>query len=120
MSHPIVHFEIGGPDRVALQGFYADLFGWEIKDMPEANYGMVSTGVQGGIEGGISGTTPEGPSHWVTLYIQVEDLQAHLDRVETLGGRTLVPPTPIPGEGAFAWFSDPQGNTIGLFSRNGA
>jgi len=55
MEQPVVHFEIGGPDRVALQQFYGRLFGWEVDDMPAANYGMVKTGGEGGIGGGISG-----------------------------------------------------------------
>jgi len=31
-----------------------------------------------------------------------------------LGGKMVVPPVAIPG-GIFAWFADPEGNTIGLF-----
>lgn len=31
-----------------------------------------------------------------------------------LGGKTLVPPVDIPA-GTFAWFADPEGNTVGLW-----
>jgi hypothetical protein len=31
-----------------------------------------------------------------------------------IGGKTVVPPVPIPS-GTFAWFSDPEGNVVGLW-----
>jgi predicted enzyme related to lactoylglutathione lyase len=46
--------------------------------------------------------------------VQVDDVQAFLDKANSLGGRTLVPPVNIT-TGTFAWFSDPEGNRIGLF-----
>ena len=36
------------------------------------------------------------------------------DKAGKLGGKTLVPPVEIP-TGTFAWFADPDGNTIGLW-----
>jgi hypothetical protein len=41
-------------------------------------------------------------------------VQAYLDKAATLGRKTLVPPVEIP-TGTFAWFADPDGNTIGLW-----
>ena len=41
--------------------------------------------------------------------------KASLDNAVALGGKALVPPTPIPGIGHFAMFSDPAGNNIGMF-----
>jgi len=50
----------------------------------------------------------------LSVYVQVDDLQAYLDKAETLGGKTLVPPTEIPNTVTFAMFQDPEGNMIGL------
>ena len=47
------------------------------------------------------------------FYVDVEDVQAALDKAVELGGKMLVPPIRIP-TGTFAWFADPDGNTIGL------
>lgn len=47
------------------------------------------------------------------FYVDVEDVQAALDKAAELGGKTLVGPITIP-TGTFAWFADPDGNTIGL------
>ena len=50
------------------------------------------------------------------IYVQVDDLQASLEKAESHGGQTLVPPRPIPsGMGSFALFLDPNGNCIGLY-----
>src|SRR5437763_696985 len=111
MPHPVVHWEIAGKDGAKLQQFYASLFDWNIHVDPQLNYGMAQTG---GIDGGIF-TAPENAPPYVTLYVQVDDLQGYLEKAESLGGKTVVPPMPIPGHGSFAMFSDPDGNTIGLF-----
>ena len=42
MEHPVVHFEVLGPEGAALQKYYADLFGWQIDSNNPANYGMVT------------------------------------------------------------------------------
>lgn len=114
MGNPVVHWEIAGKDGKKIQDFYGKLFDWEIKvDTSLGNYGMVDTGGQG-INGGLM-ASPEGVPPYVTIYVQVDDLQAYLDKAEKLGGKTLVPPTPIPNVGDFAMFSDPEGNCIGIF-----
>jgi hypothetical protein len=109
-GQPVVHFEIGGRDSAKTQAFYGKLFDWEITQAgPAAN---INTGGAGGINGHITALGHE-PYHYVTVYVQVDDAQAYLDKAKTLGGKTLVPPVPIP-TGKFAWLADPDGNTIGL------
>ena len=61
-------------------------------------------------------TTEDMPPNHVTIYIQVDDLQAYLDKAEGLGGMTVVPPMLIRDDvGSIAMFSDPSGNCIGLY-----
>ena len=114
MPNPVVHFEIMAKgDRKRTEEFYTQLFGWHIEDMGELNYGMVDTHTEGvGIGGGIAG---EGPYPLnVTIYVGVDDLQAALDKAESLGGKTVAPPMEIPGVVSLAFFSDPEGNIIGM------
>ncbi|HQL25243.1 MAG TPA: VOC family protein, partial [candidate division Zixibacteria bacterium] len=66
------------------------------------------------IGGGISPVAPGGRPG-VTVYVMVDDLQTYLERAQQLGGKTVTPPSPIPGIGEFAMFADPDGNVIGLF-----
>lgn len=112
MSHPVVHFEIGCRDSKKTQRFFSDLFGWKIEEAGPA--AMISTGSDEGIGGHITALGHE-PHRYVTVYAQVDDVSAHLAKAEKLGGETLVPATEIPGMGQFAWFADPDGNTIGLW-----
>jgi len=118
MAHPVVHWEIAGKDGKKLQNFYAKLFGWKVDANNPMNYGMVETGGQGGINGGIYQVEDNKPSY-LTFYVNVDNLQAYLDKAVSLGGKTVVPPTPIPDMGSFAMFTDPEGHLIGLFKEKG-
>ena len=118
MGNPVVHFEIGGPDGPALRQFYGDLFGWEVEVTGEdmGFYGLVRAN-EGGIGGGIVQTEEGMPPSYVTVYIQVDDLQAALDKISDVGGTSLMPPMEIaPGMGSIAMFTDPAGNFLGLYS----
>lgn len=106
MGQPVVHFEIAGKDGKKLEDFYARMFDWKIDANNPMNYGAVETGGEGGIEGGIftaQGDTPP----CLTIYVQVPDLHAYLDKAESLGGKTVVPPTPYPQRRRFCPFPRP-------------
>lgn len=111
MGQPVVHFEIGCRDGARTTDFYTKLFNWNITQQGPA--AMISTGQNGGIQGHIT-TLGHEPHHYVTVYVQVDDVQTYLDKATKLGGKLVVPPIEIP-TGTFAWFSDPDGNTIGLW-----
>ena len=118
MGNPVVHFEIAGPDGPALVQFYRDLFGWDVQVQgPEmGNYGVVMW-TEGGIGGGIMESVEDMPSHYVTVYIQVDDLQATLDKISDIGGVATMPPMEIaPEVGSVAMFTDPADNFMGLYS----
>ncbi len=112
MSHPVVHWEITGKNGAQLQEFYARLFDWQINADNPYQYGRVDTQSDQGINGGIA--TANESTNRVTIYVQVADLQATLDKAESLGGKTLMPPMEIPGAVTMALFSDPDGNVTGL------
>lgn len=112
MGLPVVHFEIHGEDSNAIAAFYSSVFEWTINANNPLNYGLVDTDAEGkGIGGGIchSNMAPA-----VLIYIQVDDPQLYLDKVEAAGGQTVVPVTEIPGAVTMAIFEDPAGNRIGL------
>lgn len=118
MANHVTHFEIlvaSSPD--AAFKFYADVFGWTIDADNPMHYGLVDTG--GGIGGGI-GQSMDGKLH-VTFYVEVDDPQAMLDKIGTLGGKTIMPPMDVPGgQVRIALFEDPAGNHIGLVKQLGA
>lgn len=115
ISNPVVHWEILGQDAKGLQDFYAQLFDWQVSADNPWNYGLVDTRAGAGITGGIGGTV-EGTTDQacVRIFVQVDDLQGYLTRAESLGGKTIMPPTEIPGAVTMALFADPGGNVTGL------
>jgi hypothetical protein len=110
MGRPVVHFEIGCRDRARTGDFYSKLFGWQITDAGPAS--NIQTGSPQGIPGHITSLGHE-PEHYTMFYVDVEDVQVALDKAAELGGKSVVGPITIPA-GTFAWFSDPDGNMIGL------
>lgn len=113
MAHAVVHWEIGGHDLAALRNFYGELFAWKLDEF-DADYTLVPA-ADGGIGGGLMRLAEDVPAY-VTVYVEVDDLDATLARAGDLGATTVVPPTPIPGVGAFALFRDPEGNVVGILA----
>jgi uncharacterized protein len=111
MANPVVHFEIGSRDSGKAAEFYTSMFGWSAQAMGPAT--MIQTGSQEGIQGHISALGHE-PFHYTIFYVQVESIEDSLAKAESLGGKTVVPKVDIP-MGSFAWFADPDGNTVGLW-----
>lgn len=109
MPNPVIHFEIKGADKGRLQDFYRTAFGWNVDASNPMGYGMVEAqdgrGIGGGVDGDASG---------VTVYIEVDDPKAYLEKVQSLGGTVVMDVTEIPGMVTMAQFSDPAGNVIGL------
>jgi predicted enzyme related to lactoylglutathione lyase len=116
MGQPVIHFEIGYRNNAATQAFYAKLFDWKMEAYGKV--AMVATGSTAGIQGHIN-TLGHEPHNYVTVYVEVDDIQSYLDKAGQLGGKTLVPPTVVPGMGSFAWFADLDGNIIGLWKPMG-
>jgi uncharacterized protein len=115
MPRPI-HFEIpaDNPDRAAA--FYKDVFGWTFDKWEggEIPYWLVTTGDNGepGINGGLLPRQHPGASTVNT--IGVASLDESVRRIESKGGKTVVPKMPIPGMGWLAYCVDTEGNTFGI------
>ena len=116
MGQPVVHFEIGCRDSARTQAFYSRLFDWKIEQQGPVPVAVITTGGSGGVNGIGGHITSLGhePHNYITVYVQVDDLQAYLAKAQSLGGKTLVPPVELP-DGAFAWLADPDGNIVGLW-----
>jgi uncharacterized protein len=118
----VVHFEIPADDVTRAKEFYRSVFDWQLQDMPEMDYTIVRTTevdenqmptTAGAINGGLMRRSQDTPSPVLT--IDVESVDQALKQVEAAGGRVVRPRTEIPGMGAFAYFTDPEGNTLGLW-----
>jgi uncharacterized protein len=118
MGQPVVHFEIIGKDADKLQGYYSELFGWEIESNNPMKYGVVqregNVSAEGiGIGGGV-GTGPEGYPGHVTFYIEVPDVEAALAKAESLGGTRVMGPDKVMEQVEIGLFNDPEGHLVGV------
>jgi len=122
----VVHFEIPVDDSERAQQFYRSVFGWGLSAVPGIDYTMVSTvptdaqGMPtepGGINGGMF--TREEPLRSPVITIDVDDIDAALDRIGSLGGTTVVPKQPVMDMGFTAYFTDSEGNLMGLWQNAG-
>jgi uncharacterized protein len=121
----VVHFEIPVDDEGRAKEFYASAFDWELNDndMGGGNIYTTATTVpiddqmrpkeSGAINGGIMKRSANTRSPVIT--IGVDSIDEALKKVEASGGSTITPRTPIPDMGAFAYFKDSEGNTMGLW-----
>lgn len=123
MGQPVVHFEVIGKDPAGLRSYYGELFGWEFdtsgqvaKEVSEpANYGFTdgNTTADGlGIPGGVGGGAAY-DGH-VIFYVGVPDVEAALQRAESLGGTRRMGPAKAPTGLVVGHFTDPEGHLIGV------
>lgn len=124
MGNRVVHFEVIGKDPEKLRRYFGELFEWKFDTSgPVApavsqagNYGFTEgnpTGHGPGIPGGVGGG-PGYDSH-VIFYVGVPDVEAALQKAESLGGTRRMGPNQAPGTDlVVGHFTDPEGNLIGL------
>ena len=116
MGAPVIHFEIGVKNDKKGVEFYSKVFDWDISREVRINYISVNA-EKNGIGGGIVPVGESNFSPYVTIYIEVDNIQKYLDRVETQGGRKFREPIDIPRVGKIGWFHDSDNNLIGLWEK---
>src|SRR5947209_18174145 len=118
MGNPVTWFEVNGPEPEQTAKFYSELFGGHTEGV-EGGYILIDTHAGSGINGGI-GQAREGQPPHAVFYVENPDIQALLEKAESLGAKTMVPVTEIPDMVTFAQFTDPFGNLVGLVQGDGS
>jgi predicted enzyme related to lactoylglutathione lyase len=122
MSGRVVHFEVPFDDGDRARGFYKEIFGWQLQEMPEMDYTMVTSGPSGDsgpsepgfINGGMMARAG-GPASGPVIVVDVESIDATLEKIGGLGGSTVTAKMPVGDMGFAAYFTDPEGNVVGLW-----
>ena len=122
MSGRVVHFEITFDDGDRARSFYKDVFGWQVQEMPGMDYSIVMSGPSGDqgpteagfINGGML-SRQQAATGGPVLVIDVDSIDVTLQRIGGVGGSTVVGKTPVGDMGFAAYFTDPEGNVIGLW-----
>jgi uncharacterized protein len=110
----ICHFEIPASDPERAVAFYKKAFGWKIEKWPgPMEYWMVTTGAEGtpGINGGLMRNTNVKTT---TNTVGVDSVDQSIEAVKAAGGKLVMPKTPIPTVGYFAYLEDTEGNLFGV------
>jgi predicted enzyme related to lactoylglutathione lyase len=117
----VVHFEIPADDENRARDFYTSAFGWEFQVMPEMEYSLAMTtpmdqdgrpAVPGSINGGLF---KRGDLTAPVVTVDVEDIDAALEKIAALGGIVHRAKMEVPGMGWNAYFTDSEGNVVGLW-----
>lgn len=119
----VVHFEIPAEDVERAKKFYKDAFGWHIISMPEMHYNVIHTGAtddqtgmmkdRGFINGGMMKRQPQVAHPVVT--ISVKSIGEAGKKIKSLGGTMLKEKMAVGDMGYAAYFTDSEGNVLGLW-----
>ncbi len=108
------HFEIAATNPKKSAEFYVQLFGWKINNSMGDDYIFFQP--TDGLSGAFMKAESVPDTTGVVAYIEVDDIDAYLQKAISLGGQQVTAKTDIPTIGAYGKFSDLDGNIIGLFT----
>lgn len=114
-------FEISVKDIKRAKIFYESIFGIKMEEMEMMGMKMAFFPWEGGsgkASGGICLSKMHKPSKdGVKIYLNGNpDLKKALSKVEKAGGKITMPKTSLGPNGFMAFFTDTEGNSIGLHS----
>lgn len=112
----ICHIEIPSKDFDKAKKFYGEVFGWECNLMGEMNY--LTYKAPDGPGGGFDKSLEPASKPGISIYIEVESIEATIEKAEGLGGKCVKGKTQIsPEYGYYAILTDLEGNQIGLWAQ---
>jgi len=111
-----VWYEVHTDSVDKSRDYYCEVLGWTAQemDMGDAGKYVMLANTEGKPQMGVVKSPMEGVPPHFTQYLSVEDVDGMSAKVESAGGKIVVPPTDIP-VGRFSVVADPQGAAIALF-----
>jgi uncharacterized protein len=112
-NNPVVYWELASHDATKTVAFLKKVFDWDfayderttIHELPAE-----LTPMQGG---GVF-TLRRAKSPFLTIYIQVDDIDAKVKSIEEAGGFIVDPPLDLPGGSRICLFNEPSGVTLAM------
>ena len=107
-KHRFVWHELQTKNLDTSKQFYGEIFNWKFESSANDPYLHISAG--GKVIGGIRKMEEkeQQPPNWLA-YIAVDDVAATVSKIESAGGKVLMPTTSMPNVGTFAVTADPSG-----------
>ena len=120
--------ELMTKDPEAAKAFYREVLGWDFHQMSMEDPGKPAEAGAPAYNVIMAGETPAGgvmnsegtgfehaPPQWFA-YIAVDDVDAAVGKVESLGGKVVAPPFDVASVGRIAIIQDPIGATVGMIT----
>lgn len=108
----IFHFDLTVDDQERISEFYKEVVGWEKEGLSMGDHqDYVMKDKEGTFLSGVckrAGSNAYLPPYWL-IYIQVEDLDESLRRVEQLGGKVIGEKRRAGDQGHYYLIQDPAG-----------
>lgn len=108
----IVHFDLTVEGHEKVGDFYKEVVGWEKEGLSMGDYDdYVMKDKEGNFLGGVckkAGGNAYLPPYWL-IYLQVENLDDSLEKVERLGGKVLGEKKSAGEQGHYCLIQDPVG-----------
>jgi predicted enzyme related to lactoylglutathione lyase len=112
----ICYLEIPAVDAGASADFYAQSFGWSLREHDDGSVAFDDT--IGGVSGMFVLGRPPASEPGLVVSIMVADAQAVSDAVLRNGGQIVKALDPDAQEKT-VWFRDPAGNVLGIYEQDG-
>lgn len=113
-----VHFELPVEDPARAAAFYEKVFAWDVQKWEGVPYWLVTSGPDD--EPGINGALGRKSDDFdvPVFVVEVENIDAAIASVQEAGASIVSEKSPVPGVGYAAYFTDPEGNRMGLFEND--
>jgi predicted enzyme related to lactoylglutathione lyase len=109
-------WQILARDAEGVAAFYRDLFGWTLNNDNALGYRELRSGDDDGIDGGVWPSGGGDYPNFVQLFVQVDDIDASIEKAIAAGAKILVPKSALPDGDTMAILQDPHGMSFGLMS----
>jgi len=118
MNNSIVFWELASHDQEKSVRFFREVFGWEITFDETLGFYTVDPGTScsGPIDGGIF-TLRKAKLPFLTLYIEVEEIEKKAEEITAAGGFIVEEPFRISERSKICIFNEPSGVSFGMIQR---
>ena len=113
-KNPIVFWELASHDAEKSVKFFEDVFEWELPMNERLGFYTTSADSHtSGLDGGIF-TLKKAKLPFLTLFIQVEDIEEKARKIEECGGNIIEAPHTLDSGSSICLFNEPSGVTFAM------
>jgi len=117
-SNPIVYWELASHNAEKSVEFFKKAFGWQFDyDKETTIYESPIPKDKNKFAGGGIFTLKRAKPPFLTLYIEVEDIDKKVKEIEALGGFIVEPPFDVTPRVRICLFNEPSGVTFALIQK---